>query len=64
MAFKKFTTAAATKTHGTEDASIVDLLMPHTELEGSSANFLRSGGYALLGWVARGKKETGSFSLS
>jgi hypothetical protein len=64
MAIEKFTTAATTKTHGVESGTLVDLFMPHVELVGSTNNFMRSGIYALGGWLARGKKETGSFSLS
>lgn len=63
MAFQKFSTDAATKTHGTVDASIIDVLMPHTELEGTTANFLRSGAYGLIGWLARGYRDSKSFSL-
>jgi hypothetical protein len=64
MAIEKFSTTATTKTHGAIAASFVDLLMPHVELVGSTSNTLRSGVYALAAWMVRGKKDTGSWSLS
>jgi hypothetical protein len=64
MAFEKFSKDAATKTHGAVEATMIDLVMPHIELVGSTNNTIRSGVYALGGWLARGKKETGRFSMS
>lgn len=61
--FQKFVPAASGATHVAADASIVDILMPHVELVGSTANFLRSGVYALGGWVGRGYRDTKSFGL-
>lgn len=61
--FKKFDAAATTKTHGEVDASIVDVLMPTTPLSDSTSNLARAAAYGLGGWLLRGKKETGNFSL-
>lgn len=61
MAFKKFSKDAATKTHGEVDASMVDVLMPHTELVGSGANTIRSAAYGAVGYVAATKKHTGNW---
>jgi len=61
--FKKFSNTATEKTHGIVDASIVDGLMPHTELAGSTSNLLRSGAHIALGWVGRGYRDTKSFSF-
>lgn len=64
MSFQKFSdTAAATKTHVAVDATIIDVIMPHTELVGSTANFVRSGVYALGGWLGRGYRDTKTFGL-
>lgn len=61
--FKKFTTTAATKTHGEEDATLIDVVNPTVALSDSMSNLARSALYGFGGWLARGKKETGSFSL-
>lgn len=61
--FKKFDTAAATKTHGEVDATIGDVLIPTVPLSDSTSNLARAAAYGFAGWMLRGKKETGSFSL-
>lgn len=63
MNFEKFDSAAAQKTHGVVSASFVDVLMPHTELKGSTANLLRSAAYAAIGWVGSNYKKTGNFGF-
>lgn len=63
MTFKKYEAASSGATHKAVDATIVDILMPHTELADSSGNFIRSAVYAAGGWLARGKKETGSWGF-
>lgn len=55
--FKKYSPDAVTKTHGEVDASLVDLIMPHTELCGTMANAIRSTVYFGGGWIGRGVKE-------
>lgn len=55
--FKKYSEDATVKTVGEVDATLVDVIMPHTELVGSMSNTLRSGIYALVGWTTRGVKE-------
>jgi len=63
MAFQKFSDTATTKTHGAVDASMIDVLMPHTELVGSTSNLMRSAAYGVIGWVGRGYRDTKSFGF-
>lgn len=56
MIGKKFTETAAVKTHGTEDAGLVDLINPVAELD-KTASTVRSLIHGAVGWVARGYKE-------
>lgn len=51
---KVFSEDAATKTHGEIDGTIIDIALPHTLLANATLNTLRSGLYALGGWVGRG----------
>lgn len=55
--FKKYSNDAAVKTVGEVDATLVDVILPHTELVGAMANTVRSGIYGLAGWTLRGVKE-------
>lgn len=61
--FKKFDASATTKTHGETDATIIDVIMPTVPLSDSTSNLARAAVYGLGGWLLRGRKETGSFSL-
>lgn len=61
--FKKLDTAATVKTHGEADATITDVLLPTVPLADSTSNLARAAAYGFAGWMFRGKKETGSFSL-
>lgn len=61
MAFEKFSTSAANKTHGVAEASVVDLLLPHVELVGGAANMARSAAYVGAGYLLAKKKITGNF---
>lgn len=61
--FKKLSTDAATKTHGEADATVIDVLVPTTPLADSTSNLARAAAYFGIGWVGRGKKLTGEFSL-
>lgn len=60
---QKFDAAATTKTHGAVDGTIMDALMPTVPLADTTSNFIRAGAYFAMGWLGRGKKETGTFSL-
>lgn len=63
MAFaQKYTTTATTKTHGLEDASLLEIVLPTTPLD-STGTLIRSAAHFALGWVGRGYKENGSFGL-
>lgn len=63
MAFaSKFSTTATDKTHGKEDASLMDLLNPTVPLDGPG-NLVRSGAYFGLGWIGRGYRDTKTFGL-
>lgn len=61
MAFEKFSTTAETKTHGAVEASVVDLVMPTTELVGTTANVIRSAAHVGAGYLFAKKKITGNF---
>lgn len=61
MAFEKFSTSAANKTHGVVEASLVDVLLPHVELVGGLANMTRSAAYTGAGYLLAKKKITGNF---
>lgn len=61
MAFEKFSKDAATKTHGVVEASVIDVVLPHTELVGTAANVFRSGAYVAGGYMWAKKKHTGNF---
>lgn len=61
--FKKFDVAAATKTHGEVDASLVDLINPSVPLN-STGELMRMGVSGLVGYAIRGKMITGSWSLT
>jgi len=64
MAFQKFDPAAATKTHGATDATLVEVLNPFgPPLVGTTENLLRSVAAGAIGWVGRGYRDSGSFSL-
>lgn len=60
--FKKYSKDATDKTHGEVDASIVDVVLPLEPLN-QTGNIVRAGVHIAGAWLARGKKETGSFSL-
>lgn len=61
MAFEKFSKDAATKTHGAVEASVIDLVLPTTELVGTTANVIRSGAHVAGGYMWAKKKITGNF---
>lgn len=61
MAFEKFSKDAATKTHGAVEASVIDLVMPTTELVGTTANVIRSAAHVAGGYMWAKKKITGNF---
>lgn len=63
MAIQKFAAVATGGTHAATDASVIDLLMPHVELVGSTNNTLRSVAHLAIGYFGRGYKDTGRFSL-
>lgn len=61
--FQKFDSTAPTKTHGVVDASFVDVINPSVPLADTFSNATRALAFTGIGWVGRGKRETGSFSL-
>lgn len=64
MAFQKYDAAATTKTHGAVDADLIEVLNPFgPSLVGTTENLLRGLTSALIGWVGRGYRDSGSFSL-
>lgn len=64
MAMQKFDAAAATKTHGAVDATLIEVINPFgPSLVGSTENLLRNATVALIAWVGRGYKDSGSFGL-
>lgn len=64
MAFQKFDTTAAAKTHGAIDATLVEVINPlGPPLVGTTENLLRSVAVGAIGWVGRGYRDSGSFSL-
>lgn len=59
---QKYDIAAATKTHGLVDGTLVDVINPTVPLD-STGNLMRAGVYGVIGWVGRGYKENKSFGF-
>lgn len=59
---KKYSDTAGTKTHGLIDGNLIDLVNPGVALD-TFGETLRMGASGVVGWVLRGKKETGNFGF-
>jgi hypothetical protein len=59
---QKYDAAAAVKTHGLVDGTIVDLINPSSPLD-STGEMLRMATFGVIGWVGRGYKENKSFGF-
>lgn len=59
---KKYTTTATTKTHGEEDAGLVDIINPAVPVD-TIGSAVRYGIGFLGGWLGRGYKETRTFGF-
>lgn len=64
MAFQKYDTTAATKTHGAVDATLIECMNPFgPALVGTTENLVRSLTVGAIAWFGRGYRDNGSFSL-
>lgn len=63
MAFQKLEAIAGAEvgTHIAKPATLVDLVMPHIALAGSTENLIRSAAYGVGGYLVAKKKITGNF---
>lgn len=59
---KKYSTEAASKTHGLVDGNLLDVINPSASLD-ATGEFLRMGVAGVIGWVGRGYKENSTFGF-
>lgn len=62
MALQKYSTEAATKTHGLVEASFMDTLNPFAELN-DTGSAVRTAVWTVGAWVARGYRDNKTFGF-